>query len=326
MALDYLGPLKVHDEVKKRVSLKVWVLVYCCRSTRAVCLLAVSGYSTDDFLVRHREFVSRHGTPQTLVSDMGTSLVKAGMILENESNPLVNLDWKKIVASNRTTNWIFTEIGCQWRNGLSESMVKATKKCLKTAVPNDNELTYSELVTLLAEISYTINCRPIGVFGGNDQSDEIQPLTPNQLLLGRSSFDSKAPVYDLSTSLPKRVVYIKSLLDKWWTMWYQQVFPHLIPCKKWRTKGRNLEVGDVCLLYYPGALTGKYKLVRVVEVHPDPSGLVRTVTIKYKKRMKREKEHQISKKSMVHERVGVQRLILIQPMSEQMFRSTTPQQ
>ena len=85
--------------------------------------------------------------------------MKAGMILENESNPLANLDWKKIVASNRTTNWIFTEIGCQWRNGLSESMVKATKKCLRTAVPNDNELTYSELVTLLAEISYTINCR-----------------------------------------------------------------------------------------------------------------------------------------------------------------------
>ena len=157
------------------------MLVYCCRSTRAVCLLAVSGYSTDDFLVRHREFVSRHGTPQTLVSDRGTSLLKAGMILENESNPLVNLDWKKIVASNRTTNWIFTEIGCQWRNGLSESMVKATKKCLKTAVPNDNELTYSELVTLLAEISYTINCRPIGVFGGNDQSDEIQPLNPTSV-------------------------------------------------------------------------------------------------------------------------------------------------
>ena len=207
------------------------------------------------------------------MSDRDTSLVKAGMILENASNPLANLDWKKIVASNRTTNWIFTEIGCQWRNGLSESMVKATKKCLKTAVPNDNELTYSELVTLLAEISYTINCRPIGVFGGNDQSDEIQPLTPNQLLLGRSSFDSKAPVYDLSTSLPKRVAYIRSLLDKWWTMWYQQVFPHLIPCKKWRNKARNLEVGDVCLLYYPGALTGKYKLVRVVEVHPDPSDL-----------------------------------------------------
>ena len=74
-------------------------------------------------------------------------------------------------------------------------------------------------------------------------------------------------------------------------MWYQQVFPHLIPCKKWRNKVRNLEVGDVCLLYYPGALTGKYKLVRVVEIHPDPSGLVRTVTIKYKKRMKREKEN-----------------------------------
>ena len=57
VSLDYMGPLSMYDEIKKRVSMKVWVLVYCCRSTRAVCLLAVPGYSTDKFLVRHSEFV-----------------------------------------------------------------------------------------------------------------------------------------------------------------------------------------------------------------------------------------------------------------------------
>ena len=204
VSLDYMGPRIVQDEVKKRTDMKVWVLVYCCRSTRAVCLLAVSGYSTDTFLVRHMEFVSRHGPPQTIVSDRGCSLVKAGMILEPDSHP-TTWNWKKIVASNRTTNWQFTEIGCQWRNGLSEAMVKITKKCLKTAVPDDTKITYGEFVTLLAQVSYTINTRPIGVFGGNDQNDEIQPITPNQLLIGRSSFDTKAPEYDLDNALPKKL-------------------------------------------------------------------------------------------------------------------------
>ena len=316
VALDYMGPLMMHDEIKKRVTMKVWVLVYVCRSTRAVCLLAVPGYNTDKFLLRHREFVFRFGNPQTIVSDRGTSLVKAGMILEDDSHPF-KWNWQKVVESNRLTNWIFTEIGCAWRNGLSESMVKITKKCLDIAMPVDAKITYSELITLLAQVSYTINARPIGVSAGGDLQDEMQPITPNQLLIGRSDFDVKAPEYDMDTALPKRTEYVKNLVDKWWSSWIKQCFPHLIPCKKWRQAGRNLEIGDVCLLYYPGSLTGKYKLVKVVEVHPDEKGMVRTVTILYKKRVKKEKADVINKKSMVRERVGVQRLILIQPVSDQ---------
>ena len=196
-------------------------------------------------------------------------------------------------------------------------MVKITKKCLDIAMPVDAKITYSELITLLAQVSYTINARPIGVSAGGDLQEEIQPITPNQLLIGRSDFDVKAPEYDMDTALPKRTEYVKNLVDKWWSSWIKQVFPHLIPCKKWRQAGRNLEIGDVCLLYYPGSLTGKYKLVKVVEVHPDEKGMVRTVTILYKKRVKKEKADVINKKSMVRERVGVQRLILIQPVSDQ---------
>ena len=102
--------------------------------------------------------------------------MKAGMVLDADSHP-TNWNWKKVVEANKTTKWVFTEIGCQWRNGLSESMVKITKKCLKTAVPDDAKITYSELITLLAQISYTINCKPIGVFGGSDLKDEMQPIT-----------------------------------------------------------------------------------------------------------------------------------------------------
>ena len=145
--------------------------------------------------------------------------------------------------------------------------------------------------------------------------DEIQPITPNQLLIGRSDMDTKVPDYDLDISLPKRSAYVQNLVDKWWSAWIKQVFPHLIPCKKWRTAVRNLEVEDICLLYYPGSLTARYKLVKVVEVHPDERGIVRTVSIIYKKKNKKEKPEELKKNSMVKERIGVQRLILIQPAS-----------
>ena len=145
--------------------------------------------------------------------------------------------------------------------------------------------------------------------------DEIQPITPNQLLIGRSDMDTKVPDYDLDISLPKRSAYVQNLVDKWWSAWIKQVFPHLIPCKKWRTAVRNLEVEDICLLYYPGSLTARYKLVKVEEVHPDERGIVRTVSIIYKKKNKKEKPEELKKNSMVKERIGVQRLILIQPAS-----------
>ena len=57
--------------------------------------------------------------------------------------------------------------------------------------------------------------------------------------------------------------------------------------------------------------------MKVVEVHPDNEGKVRTVSIIYKKRNKKEKSEEIFKNSIVKEKVGVQRLILIQPMSDQ---------
>ena len=110
VCLDYLGPLLMYDEIKKRVSIKVWVLVYVCRNTHAVGLLAVPGYSTDKFLLRHNKFVYQHENPQTIVSDRRTSLVKAGMVRENDTHP-INWNWKKVIESNRTTNCFFTEIG-----------------------------------------------------------------------------------------------------------------------------------------------------------------------------------------------------------------------
>ena len=72
-------------------------------------------------------------------------------------------------------------------------------------------------------------------------------------------------------------------------------------------------MGDVCLLSYRGSLTGRFKLVRVVEVPPDQSRIVRTVYINIRKPNSREKPAEIFKNRLLKEKVGVQRLIVIQP-------------
>ena len=59
-------------------------------------------------------------------------------------------------------------------------------------------------------------------------------------------------------------------------------------------------------------------MVKVVETHPDEKGLVRTVTILMRKKKSKEKPDKLdNKKSLLKERVGVQRLVVIQPVDEQ---------
>ena len=68
--------------------------------------------------------------------------------------------------------------------GTGEESVKLTEQqngLLLKLAPTNAKITYGEYITILAQVTYTINCRPVGVFGGQDLQDEIQPLTPNQL-------------------------------------------------------------------------------------------------------------------------------------------------
>ena len=64
--------------------------------------------------------------------------------------------------------------------------MKVLKRTLKLAINPGVILTYPEFVTLIARVSY----RPlglVGVSGSSQQEDHIQPLTPNMMLIGKSS-------------------------------------------------------------------------------------------------------------------------------------------
>ena len=43
ISLDFAGPVKVKGAVNSRARLKCWIVVYCCRATKAVDLLATCG-------------------------------------------------------------------------------------------------------------------------------------------------------------------------------------------------------------------------------------------------------------------------------------------
>ena len=315
VSLDFAGPISCKGVVNARARRKCWILVYCCRSTKAVCLLPVAGYDTASFLVRHEEFVARKGEPKEIVTDQGSQLVAAGLVLAKKDSP-ENWDWSRIKRDNCTSTWIFVPVGSQHHNGLPESMVKVLKKSLSLSLNPGVVLSYEELVTLLARISCSINSRPLGlqnISNTDQQEDVMMPITPNHMLLGRSSPESPPLSYSDDDRFCRRLAYVAEVEQEWWRRWISTVLPTMLPARKWKQEIQNLMVGDVVMLTYPGNVKDDYILARVTQVHPDGKGLVRRVTVKFRRKNSRE-SREVCKSKMMEEVVAVQRLVLLEPV------------
>ena len=317
ICLDFAGPVLVKDQVKKRTRMKSWILVYTCRSTKAVCLLCCPGYSTEDFIMKHMEFVSRFGTPLSIVSDKGSQLVAAGKVISNLDLPCNKYNWEKIVSATNSSEWIFVPAKAQHRNGLAESTVKVLKRSLALSLGPGVELSYAEMITLLAQIACSINSRPLGLQNSSGQLDDMMaPLTPNQLLIGRSTAEPARMEFDEKDGYVARQIYIKQLHESWWNRWIKEVLPTLVPCKRWRDVRRNLKPNDLVMMKYPGNLVDDYRIAKVLKVFPDGKGLVRTVRVAYRRRDKREPPEVYWKKRLVEEDVAIQRLAMLQSAEE----------
>ena len=86
--------------------------------------------------------------------------------------------------------------------------------------------------TLLAEISFTVNCRPLGlsnVSGESQQEDFLSPLTPNQLLLGRTDDDGPPLDYTGDDRYTARLGYVTQVYQCWWDKRIKQVLPLSCP-------------------------------------------------------------------------------------------------
>ena len=331
VSLDFAGPLKVKGAVNARAKKKCWITVYCCRSTKAVELFATCGYDTQSFLLKHQEFVYRHAAPATIVSDRGTQLVSAGRILaekadqsekaaQSEKETPLKWDWSRITSENSASNWTFVPIGSPHYNGLPEATVKVLKRTLNLSLHPGVELSYPELVTLLAKISYTVNSRPLGlanVSQSSQQEDNMLPLSPNMLLLGRSSNFSPSMEFSSDDRFCARLAYVGQVEKEWWDRWIKVVLPTLFSYKKWKLKQKNLEVGELVMIRYPGHFKDDYCIAKVTAVHPSDDGLVRQVTVSYRKKNSRESPSVYKSKPLISEKVAVHRLHRLQLVDEE---------
>ena len=306
--------------VNARAKKKVWLVLYTCRNTKALDIMVVDGYDTESFLLKHEEYVARRGEPLEVQVDAGSQLKKASKVLGQSDtvSDSLTLDVEKISSRTPLTKWTVLPPGAQHRNGLPEAMVKQVKRALYRSIPAGDTLTFPEMLTLVAKICNSINSRPLGVHYGSTGVGEAQPLTVNQLLLGRSSTPT-VPVKCLSDeTVSQRLQYVEKVHQVWWNIWSTKILPTMLPARKWVSQKDNVKIRDICLLLYKGRVKDEYRLVKVLECHTSKDGLVRTVTVGYKRRDLRNTQKiaadpsQFVPVSLVKEKVHVQRLAVLQ--------------
>ena len=183
-------------------------------------------------------------------------------------------------AANHKITWTVVPAEGQHQNGLSESLIKSVKRSIKLRV-GPHTFNFGELQTILFEIANIINSRPIGIAPGCDP-DDPKPLTPNDLLLGRSTSDVPQGPFDSNKSITKRFRFLQQIVTDWWDHWYRVVLPTRVPSYKWLQRHRNVQIGDVCLIRYGKDKRATYRLGRVKEVKKGSDNLVRKVTLQYK--------------------------------------------
>ena len=274
-SLDLFGPKLIKDTVKGRTKKKVWGVLFTCAVTRAVFIDLSEDYSTDTILQAIQRFTDVRGCPSEFLSDRGSQLVAAAA-------DIVDMDWTPVEnwCLESRIKWTLAPAEGQHMNGLSESLIRSTKRSLENTI-GDHTLTFSELQTVLYNIANIINSRPIGIVNDSDPSHPT-PITPNDLLLGRASNDPPKGPFDTNKSTTRRYRFTQELVTSWWDIWFKTVLPSLVPSYKWLQRHRNVCVGDVCLIRYGKDKRATYRLGRVTEVKDARDGLVRKVTLSYK--------------------------------------------
>ena len=181
-------------------------------------------------------------------------------------------------AAKNGMEWKIIEPGCQWRNGLAEAGVKVLKSTLEFTLASQSTLTYAELDTLFSSVANIINQRPIAAKTFTDE--DFYAITPNDLLLQRTKNSVPGVAYSTDESITRRQETMREIEQAWWDQWLTQVFPNLVPFKRWKIEHRNIQPKDIVLvLYERKVVKGSYRLGRILSVHPDIHGKVRTVTV-----------------------------------------------
>ncbi|XP_052751852.1 uncharacterized protein LOC113522552 [Galleria mellonella] len=279
--IDYAGPINIRTtKGRGHHSMKGYICLFVCMTTKAVHLEVVSDLTTQGFLAAFRRFVARRGLCTDVWSDNGTNFVGAARELRTlfaaENKNIAN-EVAEILATQGTT-WHFIPPHSPNFGGIWEAGIKSTKFHLKRLVGNLT-LTYEELSTTLAQIEACLNSRPLTRI--DSDQDTIDVLTPGHFLVGGPLLTVPDHNFEKSNiSSLQRWQLIQKVTQTFWKRWSQEYLTRFLHRYRWSYQKPEPEIGDIVLIKEDDLPPCRWLLGRVIAKHPGKDNITRVVTIR----------------------------------------------
>ncbi|XP_011858336.1 PREDICTED: uncharacterized protein LOC105555899 [Vollenhovia emeryi] len=236
--VDYAGPFTIR--ISRNKTDKAYLCIFVCFVTKAVHLEIVSELSTVAFLNALKRFIGRRGKPISIHSDNGTNFVGAN-------------------------------------NSLKEmySLVKSSNGHL-TKVIGSTSLTFEELTTVVVQVEAILNSRPLTPMS-TDPAD-FNALTPGHFIIGRPLVSTLEPdLADVKVNRLKRYQVLEQIRQSFWRRWSVEYLTQLQQRVKWKEVENTIKKDTMVILRDPNVPPMRWRLARVINVHPGRDGLVRVV-------------------------------------------------
>jgi len=280
--VDYAGPFLIKPDIKRcKTTIKAYLSLFVCFATRAFHLEVVSSLTTEAFIAALRRFVSRRGKPTDIHSDCGTNFVGANKELKEMLALVQSSGHNTKIANSISTDgisWHFNPPGAPHFGGLWEAGVKSVKFHLNRII-GSTRLTFEELTTVMCQVEACLNSRPLTPLS-SDPSDLIV-LTSGHFLIGEPLLAVPDP--DLSTLKQNRLSrwqLIQTFQQQFWKRCSSEYLARLQQRPKWLRHRENLQDGDLVIIKDDNLPPQKWRLGRVIRLHPGDDDIVRVATLR----------------------------------------------
>ena len=281
VGVDFTGAITIKDGATGALT-KVYVCLFTCTATRSVHLELAKDLSASTFIILFRRFCARFSIPKLIISDNGTNFTASAAYFHSLFSDLQVKDH----LNEFKIRWKFIAPRAPWQGGFYERLIRVVKGCLKKVMYR-RMLDWDELVTVLLEIEQCINNRPLTYV--ESELADLQPLTPNHLLLGRPTQimpsvvteDVDDPMYCDHQSLNNSYSKLSKLLSHFKQVWEKDYLPALKEKhygNQLPSQPTNLKPGDIVLVSSESPRIN-WPLGRITQVFQDTDGIIRTVEV-----------------------------------------------
>ena len=281
--VDFTGHLWVQDPSAESTS-KMYILIFTCLNVRAIHVELVSNMSTRQFLLAFLRFCNLYGCPLYLYSDNAPSFIAGGSLLESA---LTCSEFQEHLERHSIRH-VRIPVYSAWVGATWERLIRVLKSCLYKTVGR-SKMCYFDLLTILSDIQFAINSRPLSYRSAENELEIITPahfVRPfvNQALV--LSQDDPASVWvedDDRDQLVKSLERREQCFHSFRALWYDQ---YLLSLREQTSRlfdadwSNTIKAGDVVLVKMPNKPRPWWLLGRVLELVVGFDGKVRSVKLR----------------------------------------------